>query len=120
LIAVVDNEASVRKAVGRLIRAAGYEVAAYESGTEFLDSLAQHQPACVVLDLHMPQLSGFDVQAELNRRAHRIPVVILTADYTPDTIARATQLGAVACLPKPVDGTHLIAAIRDALTGAQR
>ena len=58
-IAVVDDEASVRTALGRLLRLAQYDVKAFASGEEFIDSLATHRPSCVLLDIHMPAMTGF-------------------------------------------------------------
>jgi CheY-like chemotaxis protein len=80
-VAVVDDEAPVRTALGRLLRLADYEVAAFACGEEFLESLAARRPDCVVLDVHMPRLTGFDVQAKMraasvlasmNRRGRRV------------------------------------------------
>ena len=63
LIAVVDDEEAVRTALRRLLRSASLDVETFSSGAEFLESVKEHQPDCVVLDLHMPQVSGFAVQA---------------------------------------------------------
>jgi FixJ family two-component response regulator len=115
LIAVVDDEESVRKALERLIRSAGYSVAAYASGAEFLRSTQRDCTDCVVLDLHMPEINGFEVQAALSHTGARVPVVVITGDDSPESHARAMGRGAKAYLRKPVDGSTLLDAIRCAV-----
>jgi len=115
LIAVVDDEESVRKALHRLLRSAGFAVETYPSGAEFLASVRDHEPACVVLDLHMPQVNGFDVQASLAHSGGRVPVVIVTGHDTPEARARVMAQGAKGYLRKPVDDLALIAAINAAI-----
>lgn len=115
LIAVVDDEESVRKALQRLIRSAGFAVETFPSGAEFLQSVQTHEPACVVLDLHMPQVNGFEVQDELARAGARVPVVIITGHDTPEARARAIGQGAKAYLRKPVDDMVLLDAINAAI-----
>ncbi|HSP94149.1 MAG TPA: response regulator, partial [Thermoanaerobaculia bacterium] len=73
LVAIVDDEESVRRAIGRLMRSAGIDVETFPSGAEFLQSLETHSPDCVVLDLHMPGLNGFEVQARLKEAKSRLP-----------------------------------------------
>ncbi|MEQ8232303.1 MAG: response regulator [Gammaproteobacteria bacterium] len=110
-MAVVDDEASVRKAMSRLIRSAGMAVETYASGTEFLASLGDHQPGCVVLDLHMPRLDGFDVYEQLAGSGLGIPVILITGHDTPETRARSTAVGMTAYFRKPVDDQALLDAI---------
>jgi FixJ family two-component response regulator len=115
LIAIVDDDAALRRACGKLLRSVGYEIAEYSSGPGFVAALTERKPLCVVLDLHMPELSGFEVQEVLARDSYDIPVIIVTADYTAENTARAKRLGAVACLSKPVDADRLLAAIAEHL-----
>jgi|SRR5688572_13997940 len=115
LIAVVDDEESVRKALQRLIRSAGFDVETFSSGADFLTSMQHHEPACVVLDLHMPGVNGFDVQDELNQARVRLPVVVLTGHDTPNARTRVMSRGAAAYLCKPVDESLLMRAINEAL-----
>ena len=117
LIAVVDDEESVRKALQRLIHSAGYEVETYSSGAEFLQSTQDHEPACVVLDLRMPGVNGFDVQAELKQARMNLPVVVVTGHDTPLALARAMNQGAAAYLIKPIDERMLLRAIDEAIAG---
>lgn len=115
LIAVVDDDASVRKAIARLLVAFGLRAEAFASGQEFLASLASIQPACLVLDLHMPGLTGLDVQNELTRAGKRLPVVIITAYDEPEARAECLAAGAAAFLLKPIDDQVLLDAIAKAV-----
>ena len=110
-IAVVDDEAQVRKALERLMRGAGFEVSTYTCGAEFLASLAAKEPDCLVLDVHMPGLSGFEVQDSLRSRGSTFPVVVITGHDSAGAAGHAMAAGASAYLRKPVDGPELIQAI---------
>jgi FixJ family two-component response regulator len=112
LIALVDDDAHVRHAIGRLLRLESYGVAEYCSGAAFLAAMEELQPRCIVLDLHMPALNGFDVQQVL-ARSSTVPVIALTGSADSDDCARAIRLGAVTCLVKPVDAARLLDAIRE-------
>ena len=115
-IAVVDDEPAVCKALERLLRSARFEVATFCSGAAFLASLSDRRPDCVVLDVHMPGMSGFDVQSHLVADPiGGIGVVIITAHDSSESQQRALAGGAVAYLLKPVDAEPLLAAIRAAI-----
>lgn len=116
LIAVIDDEEPVRKALERLLRAAGFGVEIFADGTEFLRSLEVHRPDCAVLDLHMPQVTGFDIQARLKTDFPGVPVVILTGQDSPEAYERAIAGGATAYHRKPVDSQALIDSITSALS----
>ena len=116
LIAVVDDEEAVRTALRRLLRSASHDVETFSSGAEFLESVKEHQPDCVVLDLHMPQVSGFAVQARLAESGIRLPTVVITGYDAEATRERALAGGAVAYLRKPVDGQALLDAIAAAVS----
>lgn len=115
LVAIVDDEESVRKALGRLVRSAGYEAAVFSSGADFLQSLQLRLPRCVVLDLRMPRVTGFDVQQGIMRSGAGVPVIIITGDDTTDSRERALRDGARAYLRKPVDDAMLLEAIQGAV-----
>jgi FixJ family two-component response regulator len=115
LIAVVDDEEHIRKALKRLLISAGLEVETFSSGAEFLDSLRTHRPGCVVLDLHMPLMSGLAVQARLAEAGERIPVLVITGHDSPETREQALAAQPVAYLPKPVNDRDLLDAIELAL-----
>jgi FixJ family two-component response regulator len=117
LIAIVDDEESIRRAIGRLIRSAGLDAVAYSSGDEFLEKLSDRRPDCVVLDLHMPKVDGFSVQSWVSRADLKIPIIVITGRDTPETEARVMQNGAFAYFRKPVDGDALLDAIAAATLG---
>jgi len=117
LLAVVDNDADVRVALSRLVSSAGFEVETFASGAEFLHSIEDHEPDCLVLDLHMPEMSGFDVQEALAIARVAVPVVVITGHDTPESRRRALRLGAKAYLCKPVNDEALLAAIGAAVVG---
>jgi FixJ family two-component response regulator len=118
-VAVVDDEPSVCRAFARLLRSARFDVATFASGAEFLSSLGTRRPGCVVLDLHMPEMNGFEVQANLAAHPEgKVPVVIITAHDSPEAQQRALAAGASAYLRKPIDAQPLLEAIRAAMTAA--
>ena len=83
MIAVVDDDELTRNAIARVLRSSGYGLTLYASGREFLDSLARQQPLCVLLDLRMLGLDGFEVQEALMREDCTVPLIMLTADDAP-------------------------------------
>jgi len=115
LVAVVDDEAPVRVALGRLLRLANYQVVAFESGDDFLASLAQRVPDCALLDVNMPGRSGLQVQAQLRADHVAVPVVFITASDNPDIERCALEAGGLRVLHKPFGNDELLAAIRSAL-----
>jgi FixJ family two-component response regulator len=114
-VAVVDDEAPVRVALGRLLRLEDFEVASFPSGEEFLASLESRQPACVILDVHMPGLSGFDVQSRLREGAIDVPIVFITANEHLELGQSASEAGAVRLLRKPFSNEELLDAVGAAL-----
>ncbi len=119
LIAIVDDEEPVRKALMRLMRSVGLSVETFASGPEFLKSLDTRLPDCVVLDLHMPQMNGFNVQAHLARKYAALPIIIITGHDLPQARERAMAGGASAFLRKPVLDRTLFGAISAATSSAQ-
>ena len=115
LVAIVDDEESVRRALGRLLRSAGFDVQTFASGVEFMHSLARSSPQCLVLDLRMPHMTGFDVQGALLEARANVPVVIITGDDSPETRDMTLGRGATAYLRKPVDEAMLLDAIQNAI-----
>ena len=102
VIAVVDDDPYVRRGLERLLRSAGYPVEVFVSGPEFLRSAALAEPGCVVLDLHMPDLDGFEVQEQLLRQHPGVPVIIVTGHDTAESRAKAIGGGAKSFLcPRP-------------------
>jgi FixJ family two-component response regulator len=119
LIAIVDDEEPVRKALKRLLCSAGMEVETFQSGVELLDSLATRLPDCLVLDLHMPRMSGFELQARLAESGVSLPVVIITGQDSDETRAQALAGQPVAYFRKPVNDQVLLDAIELALSHVQ-
>lgn len=117
VIAVLDDEPQMGKALRRLLVTHGFRVETYERGSAFLAALPAHPVDCIVLDLHMPEASGFDVLAALHAQHGAMPVVVITGHDEPGTAERVRSLGASAFLTKPVDETALITAIESAIGG---
>lgn len=114
-IALLDDEAPVRVALGRLLRLANYEVLAYASGEEFLSALDDCVPDCAVLDVHLPGLTGIQVQQRLQSGAVRFPVVFITASEDAAVDRDAREAGGLCVLRKPFSSAELLASIELAL-----
>jgi FixJ family two-component response regulator len=116
---LVDDDPSVRRALTRLIKSAAYDVQAFGSAREFLDSKWRSQGlACLVLDVRMPGLSGLDLQGELQAANATLPIVFITGHGDIPMSLRAMNAGAVDFLPKPVKDKDLLRAIEQALARA--
>lgn len=114
-IAIVDNDDGLRRAIVRLLDTAGMDAVAFASGRAFLEAALPGLFDCVVLDLHMPEMTGFDVLSEVTRRGIGVPVVIVTGHDTPENRAQAIAAGVPGYLPKPVEARLLLAAIDEAV-----
>jgi len=111
VLAVLDDEPEMRKALRRLLTGCGYAVVEYACRNDFLAALPLNPPDCLLLDLHMAEGSGFDVLEDLRLRQSHLPVIIITAHDAPGTEERVRALGACAYLKKPVDRDALLSAI---------
>ena len=111
LVAVVDDEEPIRKAMTRLLRSAGLDVETFPSGTEFFHSLKHHHPDCVLLDLHMPGMDGFEVLGRLEREGLHLPIIVTTGHDSAEARDRAMAARPAAYLRKPVDDGTLLDAI---------
>jgi CheY-like chemotaxis protein len=108
-LAIVDDEPAVRAGLRRLCGALGVEATAYESGPLFLDALRDGAALdCVLLDMHMPEMGGLEVQRRMAEFAERVAVIAITADDSPETSVRWLARGALACLHKPVGVDELM------------
>jgi len=116
LVAIVDDEALVRVALRRLCGVLGFATTDHASGREFLAALDSGvHPDCVLLDAHMPDMTGLDVQRLLVARGVQFPTIMFTADDALEAQARYIAAGAVGCLCKPMSGEELLAAIDSAI-----
>jgi len=114
-IYVVDDDLSVRESVGRLIRSAGLNVRTFASAQEILANLAKEMPSCLVLDIQLPDLDGFELQDELARKDMPVPIIFLTGHGDIPMSVRAIKAGAVDFLTKPFNDEYLLEAIRDVI-----
>ncbi len=115
IVFVVDDDASTRRSTERLVRPLGFGIQTFASAREFLDCARMEKPGCLVLDVHMPGLSGLDLQRELARRGVEIPIIFLSGRGDIPMTVRAMKAGAVEFLTKPVKARDLVAAIRSAV-----
>jgi FixJ family two-component response regulator len=118
---LIDDDSSVRRALTRLIKSAGYPVLAFASAGEFLENnVPSDGLACLVLDIRMPGLSGLDLQGELQKRDSILPIIFITGHGDIPMSVKAMKAGAVDFLPKPVKDKELLHAIEQALARAGR
>jgi FixJ family two-component response regulator len=115
LVCVIDDDMSLLRALRRLLGAGGFQVKTFSSAEDFLDCANPRTPGCLVLDVHLGGLSGFELHERLVAAGRRIPVVFITAHDDASTRDRAHRAGAVEYLRKPFDDESLIAGINRAL-----
>lgn len=120
LVAIVDDDPSIRDAVSNLLESAGWTTATFENASAFLRSTARQSAACVVADVRMPGITGFELHDELVRSGDHIPAVLITA-YPEDSVRRrARDAGIVCCLGKPFVPDELLHCVRAALAKSPR
>jgi RNA polymerase sigma factor (sigma-70 family) len=115
VIFLVDDDASVRKSLSRLISSAGYPVEAFSSAREFLNRNSSEEPGCLLLDLRMPDINGIELQEELLLTGNSIPIIFISAHASVPLSVRAMKGGAVDFLTKPFSGDQLVSAIKTAI-----
>jgi FixJ family two-component response regulator len=115
LVAIVDDDESVRIALQGLMKAVGLPARAFASAEEFLKSGQQHHTACLIADIRMPGMSGLDLQAKLNGEHCRIPTIFITAHGDTDIRMQALRAGAVEFLAKPFSDDALLEHVKAAL-----
>jgi FixJ family two-component response regulator len=116
IVAVIDDDESVRRAIKRLLRSVGIKAETFSSGEEFLGTLSStgsHRPACVILDFQMPGINGLELQRRLAPTL--VPVIFITANDDPTVREKALASGAAGYLPKPFDDVTLVTAVGIAL-----
>ena len=115
LVYVVDDDASAREGVAGLLRSAGLKAKTFASGEEFLAAPPPKTPSCLLLDVNLPGVSGFDVQQELAKAAVNVPIIFLTGHGDIPMTVRAVKAGAVNFLTKPFDRLNLVKCLDAAL-----
>ena len=115
MIHVVDDDASFRAAISRVLSVSGYEVAAYESAACFLRNIDSARPGCILLDVEMPALGGLQLQEELAKLSRGWPIIFMTGHGDIPTSVRAIKAGAEDFLTKPVSRQTLLEVIQRAL-----
>lgn len=109
---VVDDQANMRSALQRLLHRAGFAVESYASGAAFLAGAVLEGPACILLDVSMPEMTGLEVQAELKKRRCTLPIVFLTGTADVPIAVAAMREGAVDFIQKPFDNDELVTRLR--------
>jgi FixJ family two-component response regulator len=117
LVAIVDDDDSMRGALQGMLKAVGYPAQAFASAEEFLKSGQQRQTSCLITDIRMPGMSGLDLQAHLNAERCKIPIIFITAHGDAKMRIQALRAGAVEFLSKPFDEEVLLESVRAALEG---
>ncbi len=115
LIAIVDDDESMRRALVGLMKATGFQARSFASAEEFLNSGQLHQIACLIADVRMPGMSGLELQAKLNTERSRIPTIFITVQGDENTRKQALCAGAVELFTKPFDDEVLLECVRAAL-----
>jgi FixJ family two-component response regulator len=115
LVAILDDDDSMRSALQGLLEADGLSAQAFASSEEFLNSGQQHRIACLIADIRMPGMSGLELQARLNAERCRIPIIFITAHGDEKMRMQALRAGAVEFLAKPFEDEALLASVRAAL-----
>ena len=115
LVAIVDDDDSMRSALHGMLKAVGLPALAFASAEEFLNSGQQHHAACLIADIRMPGISGLELQAKLNAEDCRIPTIFITAHGDEKMRMRALKAGAVEFLAKPFDDEVLLESVRVAM-----
>jgi len=113
---IVDDDPSVLQSLGRLVKSAGFKVATFASSCEFLVHAKNDDPGCIVLDMQMPELCGFDLQQKLKDNGWNLPIIFLTGHGDISMCVKAIKAGAVDFLTKPCADTTLLASIAQAIT----
>lgn len=116
---VIDDDESVRRAFERLLRSADLTVETFDSAEEFLRGERQGENACIVTDIRMPGLTGFDLQQKMQSQGMQMPVIAISASDDSQTRELAKRLGAAAFFRKPIDGQALLDAIWWAISEAR-
>jgi FixJ family two-component response regulator len=120
MVAVIDDDLSVRRSLDRLLQSAGYRVETFVDDRDFLERSKRMHPDCLILDVTMPGRSGLDLHEELKASGRRLPVIFITGLGDVRMVARAMKAGAVELLSKPFEDTALLHAVERAVGSRER
>ena len=118
MISIIDDDPSVREATDGLVRSLGYRATTFASAEDFLQSDRVHDTSCLITDVHMPGLSGTELQSELIARGSRLPIIFISAFSEEGICRRVLEAGAIGFLSKPFDEERLIKHLETALHGS--
>jgi FixJ family two-component response regulator len=114
-VAVIDDDAQIRRALLRLLRSEDIKARAFANGAEFLAALDQSAPVCAVIDVHMSGMSGFEVLEQLAQRTPAIPTLMISAQHSPEIEKKAIVHASLGFLAKPMDAQAVLTAIWKAI-----
>jgi len=117
---LVDDDDAVRDSVSLLMRSAGLRTREFDSASAFLDGYDRDQPGCLLLDVRMPGMSGLELQKELNKRNHTLPIVFISAHGDIPMAVEAVRRGAVDFIQKPFDDEELLSTVKHALAASEQ
>lgn len=120
VVHVVDDDDSVRRSVGFMLKTSGYQVCSYSSGTEILKNAKDLQEGCVLLDIRMPEMDGLEVQEALQERGVALPIIIMTGHGDVPLSVRAMKAGAIDFIEKPFEKEVLISAVEEGFATLKR
>ncbi|MFJ5383783.1 response regulator transcription factor [Cupriavidus sp. CER94] len=118
VVAIIDDDDSIRAATSRLVRSLGWEARTYASAQVFLEAGGAAEAHCILSDVQMPRISGLEMLRTLNAQGSQVPVIFITAFCTDAIRREALRAGAQACLCKPVDGAAVQRFLEDVASGA--
>lgn len=117
---LVDDDDAVRDSVSLLMRSAGLRTRQFDSASAFLEGYDRDQPGCLLLDVRMPGMSGLELQKELNKRNHTLPIVFISAHGDIPMAVEAVRRGAVDFIQKPFDDLELLSKVKQALASSEQ
>ena len=119
-IVVIDDDEHVREAIRRLMRSTGFSAETFSSAADFLRSSEMNSAACLIVDINMPEVGGFDLYFKLKELGQMVPTIFITAYPTEDDRSRALDAGAISYLGKPFGDAELLDGVRAALASRSR
>jgi FixJ family two-component response regulator len=115
VVCIVDDDQAVRDALGNLLESVGLRVEAFASAEEFVNSNTVNHRSCLILDVHLPRMSGLELMDHLSRKSDTVPIIFVTAHANDEVRSRALQAGAVSFLYKPFSSKDLLSAVHSTL-----